>query len=99
MRCMANGLGAAVGVRLARVLYRRWESLLPAERERLASLADDVKQRALDVRGQVDGGLAERGLEQASGELADALGADEVAELRAELKRELDRVERERRAA
>lgn len=94
---MAKGLGAAVAVRVARLLYRRWEALAPGERERLASLADDVKQRALDVRGKVDGGEAERELEEASTELAGALGADEIAALRDDLRRELDRVEREQR--
>jgi hypothetical protein len=95
---MPRRLGTAVAVRVARLVYSRWEALAPTERDRLAALADDVKQRALDVRGQVDDGQAERELEQASTELADALGADEVAALRAELKRELDRVERDQRA-
>ncbi|MEA2387179.1 MAG: hypothetical protein QOJ22_1353 [Thermoleophilaceae bacterium] len=95
---MAKGFGAAVEARVARLLYRRWERLAPAERERLESLAGDVKELALDVRGKVDDGQAERELERASSELAEALGADEVAELRAELRQELERVEREQRA-
>ena len=95
---MPKAFGAAVAVRVARLLYRRWEALAPAERERLESLAADVKERALEVRGKVDDGQAERELERASAELAEALGADEVAELRAELRRELERVEREQRA-
>jgi len=86
-----------VAVRIARLLYRRWESLAPDERQRLEPLAGDVKERALEVRGQVDDGTAERELEQASTELAEAMGADEVAELRAELKRELERMDREQR--
>jgi hypothetical protein len=49
------------------------------------------------VRGNVDGGAAERELELASTELAAAMGEDEVAELREELRRELERVEREQR--
>ncbi len=95
---MANNFGAAVAVRIARLLYRRWEALAPPERERLSELAGNVKERALEVRGQVDDGTAERELEQASSELAEAMGADEVAELRAQLRRELERVEREQRA-
>ena len=95
---MAKALGAAVAVRVARLLYRQWESLAPGERERFESLAQDVKERALEVRGKVDGGEAERELELASTELAAALGAEEVAELRSELRRELERVERDQRA-
>ena len=95
---MANGFGAAVEARVARLLYRRWERLAPAERDRLETLASDVKELALEVRGKVDDGEAERELERASSELAEALGADEVAELRAELRQELERVEREQRS-
>ena len=95
---MPKAFGAAVAVRVARLLYRRWEALAPAERERLESLAADVKERALEVRGKVDDGEAERDLERASAELADALGADEVADLRADLRAELERVAREQQA-
>lgn len=94
---MAKELGTALAVRVARMVYRRWESLAPAERERLAALAGDVKERALELRGKVDEGEAERELELASAELAAAMGSDEVAELRADLKRELERVDREQR--
>ena len=94
---MANKFGTAVAVRIARVLYRRWETLSPEERKPLEALAGSVKERALAVRGEVDDGAAERELEQASTELAEALGADEVAELRAQLRRELERVDREQR--
>ncbi len=95
---MANSFGASVAVRIARLLYRRWEGLAPDERKRLEPLAGDVKERALEVRGKVDDGTAERELDRASTELAEAMGADEVAELRAELKRELERMDRELRA-
>ena len=95
---MANSFGASVAVRIARLLYRRWESLTPEERERLGPLAGDVKERALEVRGKVDDGAAERELERASTELAEAMGADEVAELREELRCELERMDREQRA-
>ena len=94
---MADGFGASVAVRIARLLYRRWEGLAPAERQRLEPLAGDVKERALEVRGKVDDGTAERELEHANTELAEAMGADEVAELREQLKRELERVDREQR--
>ena len=94
---MPNKFGTAVAVRIARVLYRRWEALSPEERKPLESLADNVKDRALAVRGEVDDGAAERELERASTELAEALGADEVAELREQLRRELERVDREQR--
>ena len=95
---MASKFGAAVGVRIARLLYRRWEALAPPERERLEPLAGNVKERALELRGKVDDGTAERELEQASTELAEALGADEVAELRAQLRQELERMDRAQRA-
>jgi hypothetical protein len=95
---MASKFGAAVGVRIARLLYRRWEALAPAERERLETLAGNVKERALEVRGKADDGTAERELEQASTELAEAMGADEVAELRVQLRQELERMDRQQRA-
>ena len=95
---MANSFGASVAFRIARLLYRRWEGLAPAEREPLEALAGNVKERALELRGKVDDGTAERELERASTELAEAMGADEVAELRDQLKRELERMDREQRA-
>lgn len=95
---MASSFGTSVAVRIARLLYRRWEGMPPEERERLGVLAGDVKERALEVRGKVDDGTAERELELASTELAEAMGADEVAELREELRLELERMDREQRA-
>jgi hypothetical protein len=95
---MANTFGTAVAVRIARLLYSRWEALAPAERQPLEVLAGNVKERALEVRGKVDDGTAERELERASAELAEAMGADEVAELREQLKRELERMDRAQRA-
>ena len=95
---MARPVGTAVAVRMARLLYSRWARLASPDRERLEPLAEDVKQRALEVRGTLDDGAAERELELASSELASAMGADEVAELREELRRELERVEREQRS-
>ena len=61
---MAKSFGTSVAVRIARLLYRRWEGLAPAERERLEALAGNVKERALEVRGKVDDGTAERELER-----------------------------------
>jgi hypothetical protein len=95
---MASKFGPVIGVRIARLLYHRWERLSPGERDRLGALADNVKERALELRGTIDDGAAERELERASTELAEALGADEVADLREQLKRELERVDREQRA-
>lgn len=94
---MASRFGTSVAVRIARLLYRRWEQMPPGDRDRLEALAGSVKERALEVRGKVDDGTAERELERASTELAEAMGADEVAELRAQLKHELERMDREQR--
>ena len=98
MALMAKSFGTSVAVRIARLLYRRWEALAPAEREPLEALAGNVKERALEVRGKVDDGTAERELDLASTELAEAMGAEEVADLRSQLKRELERMDREQRA-
>lgn len=73
------------------MLYQRWEALSAADRAPLEPLARDVKARALDVRGAADDGQAERELDEATSELAEALGADEVSALRRELREELDR--------
>lgn len=94
---MAKNFGVGVGVRVARLLYRRWEALAPSERDPLEPLAADLKERALEARGKLDGGRAARELEEATAELAEAMGPDEVAELRAQLKRELARAEQRQR--
>jgi hypothetical protein len=70
---MAKRFASFVAVRAARILYRRWEGLEPAARRPLEPLAEDVKNRALDLRGVVDDGSAERELEVARAELAEAL--------------------------
>lgn len=95
-------LMGALGVRVARGLYSRWRSLAPGERERLAPLAEDAKDRALELRGSSDRKSAERELFQANESLAAALienaEADpeleeiEVHRLREDLKRELERL-------
>ncbi len=94
--------GAAIGVRVARSLYGRWRVLPAADRERIASFAEDAKEKALSVRGANDPVQAQADLRAASETLAAALvetaesdpeiDADEVGELREELRRELERL-------
>lgn len=94
--------GAAIGVRVARSLYGRWRVLPAPDRERIAAFAEDAKEKALSVRGADDRALAEADLRAASETLAAALvetaeadpemGADEVRELREDLRRELERL-------
>ena len=74
----------------------------PDDRERLAPLARDARDRALDLRGTNDREAAERELNAANESLAAAIVASaeadpevdevEVAGLRADLRRELDRL-------
>ena len=94
--------GAAIGVRVARSLYGRWRVLPAADRDRIASFAEDAKEKALSVRGAEDRAVAEADLNAASQTLAAALvetaeadpeiGDDEVRELREDLRRELERL-------
>ena len=42
---------AALGIRVARSLYGRWRVLPGPERERLAGVAEDAKDKALALRG------------------------------------------------
>jgi uncharacterized membrane protein YebE (DUF533 family) len=94
--------GAAIGVRVARSLYGRWRLLPAADRERIAAFAEDAKEKALSVRGASDPSQAQAELRDASETLAAALvetaesdpeiDTDEVAELREELRRELERL-------
>jgi hypothetical protein len=90
-------------VRLARTLHSRWQRMGEPERERLAPLARDARDRALDLRGTTAGReQAERELNAANESLAAAIVASaeadpevdeiEVASLRADLRRELDRL-------
>jgi hypothetical protein len=93
---------AALGVRVARSLYGRWRVLPDEDRRRIEGLAEDLKQRALDLRGASDAERAHEGLRAANETLAAALvetaaanpemGEDEVLELREDLKRELERL-------
>ena len=93
----------SVPVRLARTLHSRWMRMNETERERLAPLARDARDRALDLRGEASGReQAERELNAANESLAAAIVASaeadpevdevEVASLRADLRRELDRL-------
>ncbi len=89
-------------VRLARTLHSRWLRMGTDDRERLAPLARDARDRALDLRGTNDREAAERELNAANESLAAAIVASaeadpevdeaEVAGLRADLRRELDRL-------
>ena len=97
----------SIPVRLARTLHSRWLRLGPDDRERLAPLARDARDRALDLRGSDDRESAERELNAANESLAAAIVASaeadpevdevEVAGLRADLRRELDRLAQGRR--
>jgi hypothetical protein len=93
---------AALGVRVARAIHARWHRLAAGERRRLEPLADDVRRRALDLRGHADPEPAGRGLQAANERLAGAMvqsaEADpevsraEVTRLREELEGELARL-------
>ena len=91
-------------VRLARTLHSRWLRMAAEERARLAPVARDARDRALDLRGTADREQAERELKAANESLAAAIVASaeadpevdetEVQGLRADLRRELDRLAR-----
>lgn len=91
-----------LGVRVARTLYGRWRRLSAKERDRLRPLADDVRERALDLRGTTDPAAAGRELQDANEKLADAMvqsaeanpdvSETEVLRLREDLTRELERM-------
>jgi hypothetical protein len=93
---------AALGVRVARSLYGRWRVLPEADRLRIEPLAEDLKRSALDLRGAGNRERAERDLRAANETFAAALletaeadpliGAEDVRELREDLRRELDRL-------
>ena len=91
-----------LGVHVARSLYGRWRRMSGTARQALEPLAEDVKERALDLRGEPDPREAEQGLREANRRLVDAMvesaAADpevsevEVRELRDDLARELERL-------
>lgn len=94
---------ATMGVRVARTLHGRWRRMAAPERSRLQGLADDVRERALDLRGSPRRGADQLALNGASERLAAAMvdsadadpevSAIDVEELRSELARELGRLE------
>ena len=53
-------------LRRARALYHEWRLLPQREMARLAPFAREVKELALDLRGQVDSVSAERELAEAN---------------------------------
>ena len=89
-------------IRVARSLYARWRVLPEADRERIAPLAEDAKEKALSLRGASDPSRAEADLRGANETLAAALvetaeadpevDEDEVRRLREDLRRELERL-------
>lgn len=90
-------------IRVARSLYARWRVLPRADRERIAPLAEDAKEKALSLRGAHDRTRAEADLRGASETLATALvetaeadpevDEEEVRRLREDLRRELERLD------
>ncbi len=101
-RIVEQGASTLLGVRVARTLYGRWRRMSDADREQLGPLAEDVKERALDLRGASDREAAGRDLEEAGERLAAAMvesaesdpqvSETEVSRLRDELAMELDRL-------
>jgi hypothetical protein len=93
---------AALGVRVARSLYGRWHMLPEPERQRIENLAEDLKHKALELRGASDAARANEDLRAANETLAAALvdtaqanpevSEHEVNELREDLRRELERL-------
>ena len=92
----------AIGVRVARSLYGHWRLLPASDRDRIAAFAEDTKEKALSLRGSKDRVRAEADLRESSETLAAALvetaesdpdfGAEDVQQLRDDLRRELERL-------
>jgi len=99
---IGGAAAGAIGVRVARSLYGLWHVLPAADRERIAAFAEDTKEKALSLRGSSDRERAEADLRASSETLAAALvetaeadpevAEDDVAQLRDDLRRELDRL-------
>jgi hypothetical protein len=103
-KSLLGGAGATafLGIRVARSLHARWRIMEADDRRRLAPLAADAKERALELRGAADRPAAERDLAAANETLAAAIvesaeadpevSESDLADLRDELRRELDRL-------
>jgi hypothetical protein len=99
---IGGAAATTIGIRVARSLYSRWRLLPEADRRRIEALAEDVKAQALALRGTADRTGAEADLHAANENFAAALvetaeadpeiSADEVRELREDLRRELERI-------
>jgi hypothetical protein len=101
---IGGAAAGAIGVRVARSLYGRWRLLPAADRERIATFAEDTKEKALSLRGSHDHDRdrAEADLRASSETLAAALvetaesdpelAAEDVRQLREDLRRELARL-------
>jgi hypothetical protein len=99
---IGGAAASAIGVRVARSLYGRWRLLPEADRERIAAFAEDTKEKALRLRGHADRERAEADLRSSSETLAAALvetaesdpeiAAEDVQQLREDLRRELARL-------
>lgn len=93
---------AALGVRVARSLHSRWRALPKRQRAQLAPLAEAAKEQAMEARGAPDYAQAAASLRAANESLAaglvqtaeadPAISAADVAELRGDLRRELERL-------
>jgi hypothetical protein len=92
----------ALGVRVARSLHDRWRLLPDRDRRQIEGMAEDLKRRALDLRGTSDPSRAGDDLRAANETFAAALvetaeadpeiSAEDVHDLREELRRELERL-------
>jgi hypothetical protein len=94
-RLAEHGAAALLAVHVARALHGRWRRLTSSRRRALEPLAEDVKERALDLRGAADRARAGRELNQANERLAQAMVESdevEVDRLRQDLALELDRL-------
>jgi hypothetical protein len=99
---IGGAAAGAIGVRVARSLYGRWRLLPARDRERIAALAEDTKEKALSLRGSSDRDQAEADLRASTETLAAALietaesdadlAAEDVAQLREDLRQELARL-------
>jgi hypothetical protein len=99
---IGGAAASAIGVRVAGSLYGRGRGLPEADRERIAAFAEDTKEKALSLRGSSDRVRAEEDLRASSETLAAALvetaesdpelAADDVQQLREDLRRELQRL-------